>query len=80
MHYYVSFKLCNHLEEEKRAGYFAFIVLRMACYCKCSVTRPPGAVAWSAVCDCGIFGSFLLKSNLLLNHWSKFKIISQNNF
>ena len=27
------FKLCNHLEEEERAGCFAFIVLRMSCYC-----------------------------------------------
>ena len=27
------FKLCNHLEEEERAGCFAVIVLRMSCYC-----------------------------------------------
>ena len=27
----------NHLEEEERAGCFALIVLRMSCYCKCSV-------------------------------------------
>ena len=33
---------------------FAFIVLRMSCYCKCSVAIPRGAVGWSAVCDCGI--------------------------
>ena len=37
-----------------RAGYFAFIVLRMSCYCKCSVALPHGAMGWSAVCDCGI--------------------------
>ena len=37
MHYFVSFLVCNHLEEEERAGCFAFIVLRMSCYCKCSV-------------------------------------------
>ena len=48
------YKFCNHLEEEDRAGCFAFIVLRMSCYCKCSVTLPHGAVGWSAVCDCGI--------------------------
>ena len=39
---------------EERAGCFAFIVLRMSCYCKCVVTLPHGAVGWSAVCDCGI--------------------------
>ena len=32
----------------------AFIVLRMSCYCKCSVALPGGAMGWSAVCDCGI--------------------------
>ena len=36
------FQFCNHLEEERRAGCFAFIVLRMSCYCKCSVTLPHG--------------------------------------
>ena len=51
------FLFCNHLEEEKRAGCFAFIVLRMSCYCICSVTFPHDAVGWSAVCDCGISGS-----------------------
>ena len=45
---------CNHLEEEERAGCFAFIVLRMYFYCKCSVTLPHGAVGWSALCDCGV--------------------------
>ena len=44
----------DHLEEKKRAGCFAFIVLRMSCYCKCSLTLPHGAVGWCAVCDCGI--------------------------
>ena len=48
------FKFCNHLEEEERAGCFAFIVLRRSCYCKCSVNLPHRAVGWSAVCDCGI--------------------------
>ena len=40
--------------KRERAGCFAFIVLRMSCYCKWSVTPPHGAVVWSAVCDCGI--------------------------
>ena len=54
MNYFVSFLVCNHLEEEERVGCFAFIVLRMFCYCKCFVTLLHGAVGWSAVCDCGI--------------------------
>ena len=45
------FWFCNHLEEEERAGCFAFDVLRMSCYCICSVALPYGAVGWSAVCD-----------------------------
>ena len=49
-----SFYFCNHLEEEERVGCFAFIVLRMSCYCKCCVFLPNGAVGWCAVCDCGI--------------------------
>ena len=48
------FYFCNYLEEEERAGCFAFIVLRMSCYCECSVTLPQGAMGCSAVCDVGI--------------------------
>ena len=34
MRYSVSFLVfLNHLEEEERAGCFAFIVFRMSCYC-----------------------------------------------
>ena len=44
MHYFVSFKFFNHLDEEERAGCFVFIVFRMSCYCKCSVALPHGAV------------------------------------
>ena len=40
--------------EEERTGCFAFIVLPMSCYCKCSVTIPHSAVGWSAMCYCGI--------------------------
>ena len=54
MHNFVSFLVCNHHEEEERAGCFAFVVLRKSCYCICSVTLPYGAVGSSAVCDCGI--------------------------
>ena len=54
MHYIVSFLVCNHLEEEERACCFTFVVLRMSCYCICSVVLPYETVGWSAVCDCGI--------------------------
>ena len=54
MHYIVSFLVFNHLEEEERAGCFAFVVIGMSCYCICSVVLPYGAVGSSAVCDCGI--------------------------
>ena len=40
--------------KRKKAGCFASIVLQTYCYYKCSVALPPGAVGWSAVCDCGI--------------------------
>ena len=40
VHYFVSFLILHQLVEEERAGCFAFIVLRMSCYCKCSVTLP----------------------------------------
>ena len=32
----------------------------MYCYYECSVALPHGDVGWSAVCDCGISGSYLL--------------------
>ena len=44
-----------HLEDEERAGCFAFIVLQMSCYCKYHVTLPHGAVGWSALFDLGYF-------------------------
>ena len=40
--------------DEERAGCFAFIVLWMTCYCKCSGALPRGAMGWSAVCERGI--------------------------
>ena len=40
MHYFVSFLVLQHLNEEERAGCFAFIVLQVSCYCKCSVVSP----------------------------------------
>ena len=48
------FSFCNHLDEEVKAGCFAFIFLQMYCYFRCSVALPHGAVGRSAFCDCGI--------------------------
>ena len=55
MHYFVSFLVCNHLDEEERTGWFALIV-----FCLVTVNVPQGAVDWSAVCDRGIFSSYSL--------------------
>ena len=54
MHYFVSILVCNHLEEEGKAGCFAIFVLQMYCYYKCSVALTHGVAGWSAVCDCSI--------------------------
>ena len=39
-----ALRVSIHLEEEEKAGCFAFIVLQMSCYCKRSVALPHGAV------------------------------------
>ena len=46
---------CNHLDEDEKAGSFAFIAFWVSCYCKCLVALPHGARGWSVVYDCGIF-------------------------
>ena len=46
--------------ERERAGFFAFIVLQMSCYCKCSKALPHGVVGWSEMCDCGLSCSYSL--------------------
>ena len=35
-------------------GCFAFIVVRMSCYCICPVALSHSTVGGSSVCDCGI--------------------------
>ena len=45
---------CSHLEEEERAGSFAFIAFWISCYCKCSVAFPNDVVGWSGVYICCI--------------------------
>ena len=51
---FCHFYFCYHLDEEKRVGCFALIIIWMSYYCKCNVALPHFAVGWSAVCDCGI--------------------------
>ena len=60
MHYLCPF--CNQLEDRERSG--CFIVLRMSCYCACSLTLSHGAVGWSAVCDCFFSCSYSLTKNV----------------
>ena len=47
IHHFMSFLV-------ERAGWFAFIVFWMSCYCKCPVALRHDAVGWSAACDRGI--------------------------
>ena len=61
------FKFCNHLEEEEKVCCFAIIVLQIYFYNKYSVAIPPGAVGWSALCDCGIPRSYSLTFFILTN-------------
>ena len=51
----LTFLVCNHLDEDEKAGSFAFIAFCVSCYCKCLVALPHGAMGWSVVYDCGIF-------------------------
>ena len=52
--YFLSIYVCNHLDEEKRAGCFALSAFLMSCDSQWSAARPQGVVGWFAVCDCGI--------------------------
>ena len=52
--YFAPSLVCNHLEEEERAGSFVFTVLLISCYCKCSVSFPHDVVGWSGVYCCFI--------------------------
>ena len=52
------FEFCNHLDGEERAGCFAlFVFLVSRDFC---AALPNGAMGLSAVCDCGISGSYSL--------------------
>ena len=43
------FNVCNHLEEEEKAGCFVVFVFQMYCYHKYSAALPHGAVGRFAV-------------------------------
>ena len=47
-----------------RAGCFYFNCLSDFCDSQCSVALPHGTKDWSAVCDCGIYGSYSLVLNV----------------
>ena len=48
------FWFCNYLDEDKRAGCFAVIIIWTSCCHILSVGLPRGAMGWSVVYDCGI--------------------------
>ena len=50
----MPFLICNHLDGDKRAGFFSLVVFLMHFDCCCSVAQPHVAVGQSAVRDCGI--------------------------
>ena len=47
-----SFKFCNHLDGEVKAGCFSWFVFLVSC--DGCVALSGGAIGLSAVCDCGI--------------------------
>ena len=44
MQYVMPFLICNHLDEDKRSGFFTLVVYLVHGDCCCSVTHPHGAV------------------------------------
>ena len=52
MHYFVSFLVYNHFDEEEKAGCLALIFFLVSS--ECSVVPPHGTMDWSVGCDCGI--------------------------
>ena len=61
----MSILVCNHLDREERAGYFAWFVLLVSR--DCCVALPRGAMSLSAVCDCGISKSYCYKAVHFIN-------------
>ena len=55
MYYILSLLvLQSSWRERESAGFPAFNVFWMSCYCICPVDLPHSAMGCSAVCDCGI--------------------------
>ena len=54
MHYFVSFLVYNHFDEEEKAGCLVLIFFLVSSECQCSVVPPHGAMDWSVGVDCGI--------------------------
>ena len=54
LYFLSSLAITMYLDEEEKAGSFAFIVFWMSCHCKCPVALTHGAVGGSGVCDCRI--------------------------
>ena len=52
--------ITKQLDEEERAGCFAFVVVWMYSNCKCPAVLPQSAVGWSVVCDCRIIPTYFL--------------------
>ena len=48
----MTFLFCNHFDVEERAGCFTLTIFLVSCDSQCLVAISPGAVGWSAVCDC----------------------------
>ena len=60
MHYLLSFLVCDHRDEEKRAGCFALIAFLMSFDWWRSVALSQYAVGLSAVFACGISWSYYI--------------------
>ena len=60
MQYVVSFLVLKNISPGKR-DCVTCIVFLMSYDSYCSFPFPPGAVDWSAVCDCGISWSYTLE-------------------
>ena len=50
----LSFLVLQSSCRGKESWLLCFYCLTDACYSKCTVALPHGAVGWSGLCDCGI--------------------------
>ena len=62
--YFLSILVCNHLDGEERANFFAYFVFLEPCDCCVALSR--GAMGLSEVCDCGISLSYSLTISVCL--------------